>query len=74
MDMHYSTQSIMSKHDCLCKRCAVSQDYRLNFGLSGDCTDCAWHGGVATIQESEGDEVWGVVWRIDRQNLPSLDR
>ncbi|XP_016423077.1 gamma-glutamylcyclotransferase a [Sinocyclocheilus rhinocerous] len=50
------------------------QDYRLNFGLSGDCTDCAWHGGVATIQESEGDEVWGVVWRIDSQNLPSLDR
>ncbi|XP_043088869.1 gamma-glutamylcyclotransferase a [Puntigrus tetrazona] len=50
------------------------QDYRLNFGLPGDCTDCAWHGGVATIQESQGDEVWGVVWRIDRQNLTSLDR
>uniref|UniRef100_A0A671KDS7 Gamma-glutamylcyclotransferase a n=1 Tax=Sinocyclocheilus anshuiensis TaxID=1608454 RepID=A0A671KDS7_9TELE len=49
-------------------------DYRLNFGLSGNCTDCAWHGGVATIQESEGNEVWGVVWRIDNQNLPSLDR
>ncbi|TRY72889.1 hypothetical protein DNTS_021707, partial [Danionella cerebrum] len=31
-------------------------DYRLNFGLSGNCTDCAWHGGVATIQESDGDE------------------
>uniref|UniRef100_A0A673GDC6 Gamma-glutamylcyclotransferase-like n=1 Tax=Sinocyclocheilus rhinocerous TaxID=307959 RepID=A0A673GDC6_9TELE len=55
-------------------RFTVFQDYRLNFGLSGDCTDCAWHGGVATIQESEGDEVWGVVWRIDSQNLPSLDR
>ncbi|XP_067267692.1 gamma-glutamylcyclotransferase a isoform X2 [Chanodichthys erythropterus] len=54
--------------------CTVSQDYRLNFGLWGDCTDCAWHGGVATIEESEGDEVWGVVWRIDNQNLHSLDR
>ncbi|XP_056099909.1 gamma-glutamylcyclotransferase a [Rhinichthys klamathensis goyatoka] len=50
------------------------QDYRLDFGLWGDCTDCSWHGGVASIQESEGDEVWGVVWRIDDQNLPSLDR
>ncbi|XP_056335766.1 gamma-glutamylcyclotransferase a [Danio aesculapii] len=50
------------------------QGYRLDFGLSGDNTNCAWHGGVATIQASEGDEVWGVVWRIDQQNLPSLDR
>ncbi|KTG31015.1 hypothetical protein cypCar_00044875 [Cyprinus carpio] len=50
------------------------QDYRLNFGLPGDRTDCAWHGGVATIQESVGDEVWGVVWKIDNQNLLSLDR
>ncbi|XP_051949196.1 gamma-glutamylcyclotransferase-like [Xyrauchen texanus] len=50
------------------------QDYRLNFGLWGDCTDCGWHGGVATIQESDGEEVWGVVWRIDNAHLNSLDR
>ncbi|KAK7124238.1 hypothetical protein R3I94_018564 [Phoxinus phoxinus] len=50
------------------------QDYRLDFGLWGDCTNFSWHGGVASIQESEGDEVWGVVWKIDDQNLPTLDR
>ncbi|XP_056596814.1 gamma-glutamylcyclotransferase a [Triplophysa dalaica] len=50
------------------------KDYRLNFGLWGDTTNCTWHGGVATIEESDGEEVWGVVWRLDNENLSTLDK
>ncbi|KAI2654846.1 Gamma-glutamylcyclotransferase [Labeo rohita] len=32
-----------------------------------------WHGGVATIEHSLGDEVWGVVWRMNMSDLDSLD-
>ncbi|XP_055359027.1 gamma-glutamylcyclotransferase-like [Betta splendens] len=32
-----------------------------------------WHGGVATIDHSPGDEVWGVVWRMNMPDLESLD-
>uniref|UniRef100_A0A8P4KMI8 Gamma-glutamylcyclotransferase n=1 Tax=Dicentrarchus labrax TaxID=13489 RepID=A0A8P4KMI8_DICLA len=32
-----------------------------------------WHGGVATIEHSPGDEVWGVVWRMNMSDLESLD-
>lgn len=74
MERKYVNHTVLWYISQSCKGCTVSQDYRLNFGLWGDCTDCAWHGGVATIEESEGDEVWGVVWRIDNQNLHSLDR
>ncbi|XP_041708627.1 gamma-glutamylcyclotransferase [Coregonus clupeaformis] len=34
----------------------------------------SWHGGVATIKESKGDVVWGVVWKMDKDNRISLDR
>lgn len=34
----------------------------------------SWHGGVATIEESKGDVVWGVVWKMDKDNLISLDK
>ena len=39
-------------------------------GLASD----RWHGGVATIEHSPGDEVWGVVWRMNMSDLESLDR
>ncbi|KAL0962056.1 hypothetical protein UPYG_G00335150 [Umbra pygmaea] len=38
------------------------KDYTLNFGLWGEHIDNSWHGGVATIEPKEGEEVWGVVW------------
>ncbi|XP_055076706.2 gamma-glutamylcyclotransferase a isoform X1 [Misgurnus anguillicaudatus] len=50
------------------------KDYRLNFGLPADITNCAWHGGVATIQECDGEEVWGIVWTLDHENLSTLDQ
>ncbi|XP_030214002.1 gamma-glutamylcyclotransferase [Gadus morhua] len=50
------------------------KDYTLKFGWSehfGDVNN--WHGGVATIEESIGEEVWGVVWRMGLENLQTLD-
>lgn len=38
-------------------------------GLASD----RWHGGVATIEQSPGDEVWGVVWKMNVSDLESLD-
>lgn len=38
-------------------------------GLASD----RWHGGVATIEHSPGDEVWGVVWKMNISDLESLD-
>lgn len=50
------------------------QDYTLNFGLWGEHIDNRWHGGVATIEQKEGGEVWGVVWRMSNDHLASLDQ
>lgn len=38
-------------------------------GLASD----RWRGGVATIEPSPGDEVWGVVWKMNIADLDSLD-
>ncbi|XP_070970582.1 gamma-glutamylcyclotransferase a isoform X5 [Oncorhynchus clarkii lewisi] len=50
------------------------KNYTLNFGLWGEHIDNHWHGGVATIQQKEGGEVWGVVWRMSNDHLASLDK
>lgn len=50
------------------------QDYILRFGLWGERVQCRWNGGVATIEESPGAEVWGVVWKLSNDNLDSLDK
>ncbi|KAK6327721.1 gamma-glutamylcyclotransferase a isoform X1 [Coregonus clupeaformis] len=52
----------------------LKQDYTLNFGLWGEHIDNRWHGGVATIEQKEGGEVWGVVWRMSNDHLASLDQ
>lgn len=49
------------------------KDYRLNFGLWEEQVDTAWHGGVATIESYPGEEVWGVVWTLSKENLSTLD-
>ncbi|KAF7669339.1 hypothetical protein LDENG_00196540 [Lucifuga dentata] len=50
------------------------KDYKLNFGLWGtDVNNSQWHGGVATIQSCPGGEVWGVIWTLINEDLPSLD-
>ncbi|XP_019655241.2 gamma-glutamylcyclotransferase isoform X1 [Ailuropoda melanoleuca] len=48
-------------------------DYKLDFGNSQGKTSETWHGGIATIFQSPGDEVWGVVWKMNKSNLSSLD-
>ncbi|XP_028820051.1 gamma-glutamylcyclotransferase a [Denticeps clupeoides] len=50
------------------------KDYVLRFGLWAEHVDNAWNGGVATVEESRGEEVWGIVWRLSNQHLATLDR
>ncbi|XP_061677333.1 gamma-glutamylcyclotransferase a isoform X2 [Syngnathoides biaculeatus] len=49
------------------------KDYLLDFGVCGENAENNWHGGVATIRESPGSEVWGVVWTVSRDHLETLD-
>jgi len=44
--------------------------YRLEFDNSNSSI---WRGATATITKSMNDHVWGVLWFIDKVNLPSLD-
>ncbi|KAF6086275.1 hypothetical protein HJG60_008468 [Phyllostomus discolor] len=55
-------------------RVARLQDFKLDFGNSEGKESEVWHGGIATIFESPGDEVWGVVWKMNKSNLSSLDK
>ena len=32
-----------------------------------------WHGGVASIEQADGDHVIGCVWEIGKENLGELD-
>ncbi|XP_052653071.1 gamma-glutamylcyclotransferase isoform X2 [Harpia harpyja] len=56
--------------------CALArlQDFKLEFGHHQGRTSSVWHGGTATIVESPGDEVWGIVWKMNTSNLSSLDK
>ncbi|KAI9520760.1 hypothetical protein NQZ68_013165 [Dissostichus eleginoides] len=49
------------------------KNYKLMFGNYQGLASDRWHGGVATIEHSPGDEVWGVVWRMSLSDLESLD-
>uniref|UniRef100_A0A3P9NLK5 Gamma-glutamylcyclotransferase a n=1 Tax=Poecilia reticulata TaxID=8081 RepID=A0A3P9NLK5_POERE len=53
---------------------SFSQDYKLNFGLWEEHVETSWHGGVATIESCQGEEVWGVIWTLSNENLPTLDQ
>ncbi|PIO22798.1 hypothetical protein AB205_0094330, partial [Aquarana catesbeiana] len=48
-------------------------DNWLAFGSHKGNWNTRWHGGVATVVESQGDEVWGVVWKLAISSLDSLD-
>uniref|UniRef100_A0AAA9TPB7 Gamma-glutamylcyclotransferase n=1 Tax=Bos taurus TaxID=9913 RepID=A0AAA9TPB7_BOVIN len=52
----------------------LCEDFKLDFGNPQGKTSETWHGGIATIFESPGDEVWGVVWKMNKSNLSSLDK
>uniref|UniRef100_A0A673IPJ6 Gamma-glutamylcyclotransferase b n=1 Tax=Sinocyclocheilus rhinocerous TaxID=307959 RepID=A0A673IPJ6_9TELE len=53
---------------------AKLKDYKLVFGNHKGLASQRWRGGVTTIEHSPGDEVWGVVWRMNMSDLESLDR
>eukprot|EP00099_Drosophila_melanogaster_P021746 NP_649038.1 uncharacterized protein Dmel_CG4306 [Drosophila melanogaster] len=48
---------------------ALLPDYRLDFALES----AGWSGSVATIVPTQGDHVWGTLWKIDLSNLPDID-
>ncbi|XP_064410983.1 gamma-glutamylcyclotransferase isoform X2 [Latimeria chalumnae] len=55
-------------------RLYLCRNYRLAFGNHKGRLNTRWHGGVATIVESPGEKVWGVVWKLNVLDLPSLDK
>ncbi|XP_061520810.1 gamma-glutamylcyclotransferase-like [Phycodurus eques] len=50
------------------------KDYQLDFGVCSENMANNWHGGPATIRESPGSEVWGIIWTMSRDHLDTLDR
>uniref|UniRef100_A0A3B3RIR7 Gamma-glutamylcyclotransferase b n=1 Tax=Paramormyrops kingsleyae TaxID=1676925 RepID=A0A3B3RIR7_9TELE len=49
-------------------------DHKLVFGNHRGLPSNRWHGGVATIEHSSGEDVLGVVWEMNIDDLESLDR
>ncbi|KAM6134543.1 gamma-glutamylcyclotransferase [Pterocles gutturalis] len=50
------------------------QDFKLEFGHHQGRTSSVWHGGTATVVQSPGDEVWGIVWKMNASSLSTLDK
>lgn len=48
--------------------------YIKNFRLDFQRFSKRWRGASATIVETEGSIVWGVIWELDCSNLSTLDR
>ncbi|XP_007535461.1 gamma-glutamylcyclotransferase [Erinaceus europaeus] len=69
------TQRVRLRNPSAAFRCVARlPDFKLDFGNSKGKTSETWHGGIATVFQSPGDEVWGVVWTMDKSNLSSLDK
>ncbi|XP_063160028.1 gamma-glutamylcyclotransferase isoform X2 [Candoia aspera] len=49
-------------------------DYKLAFGSHQGKPSPQWNGGTATIAYSPGEEVWGIIWKMNTSDLYSLDR
>ncbi|XP_042333309.1 gamma-glutamylcyclotransferase [Sceloporus undulatus] len=49
-------------------------DYKIAFGSYKGIPSSSWHGSTATIVYSPGDEVWGVIWKMNTTDLCSLDK
>ncbi|XP_039192208.1 gamma-glutamylcyclotransferase isoform X5 [Crotalus tigris] len=52
----------------------LSKDYKLAFGSHQGRLSHQWKGGTATIVYSPGEEVWGIIWKMNTSDLCSLDR
>lgn len=68
------TAPILSKVEIHCLHWFHLQDFKLTFGHHQGRTSSIWHGGTATIVQSPGDEVWGIVWKLNASNISSLDK
>ncbi|XP_071959657.1 gamma-glutamylcyclotransferase-like [Antedon mediterranea] len=53
---------------------AKLEDYKLVFGQQKSWKSSVWKGGVASVEYSPGDHVWGVVWKLSRRHLKTLDQ
>ncbi|XP_015678714.1 gamma-glutamylcyclotransferase isoform X1 [Protobothrops mucrosquamatus] len=49
-------------------------DYKLAFSSHQGRLSLQWKGGTATIVYSPGEEVWGIIWKMNTSDLCSLDR
>ncbi|KAL5022625.1 hypothetical protein ScPMuIL_001780 [Solemya velum] len=56
------------------KSIAKLQGYKLAFATDTDPSRSRWRGAGATIQEDPIGHVWGTVWEMNVDDLPSLDR
>uniref|UniRef100_A0A803XYI7 gamma-glutamylcyclotransferase n=1 Tax=Meleagris gallopavo TaxID=9103 RepID=A0A803XYI7_MELGA len=65
---------ILSEVEINCLHWSHLQDFKLTFGHHQGRTSSIWHGGTATIVQSPGDEVWGIVWKLSASNISSLDK
>ncbi|KAM9288160.1 gamma-glutamylcyclotransferase [Cariama cristata] len=65
---------LLSNPSAMLYAAARLQDFKLEFGHHQGRTSSVWHGGTATIVQSPGDEVWGIVWKMNASNLSSLDK
>nr|XP_009936384.1 PREDICTED: gamma-glutamylcyclotransferase [Opisthocomus hoazin] len=65
---------LLGKNSIFFCRISTVSDFKLEFGHHQGRTSSVWHGGTATIAQSPGDEVWGIVWKMNASNLSSLDK
>lgn len=79
--LHFAYASNLLRERILIKNISATfyavanlQDFKLVFGSHQGKASSDWHGGTATIVQSPGDEVWGVVWKMNTSNLNSLDK
>uniref|UniRef100_A0A670Z2A4 gamma-glutamylcyclotransferase n=1 Tax=Pseudonaja textilis TaxID=8673 RepID=A0A670Z2A4_PSETE len=49
-------------------------DYKLAFGSRQRKPSFQWKEGTATIVYSPGEEVWGIIWKMNTSDLYSLDK
>ncbi|OPL21156.1 hypothetical protein AM593_09959, partial [Mytilus galloprovincialis] len=52
----------------------VQNDFRLSFFITINPKTSRWNGAAATIAPAKGSSVWGTVWELGVEDIPSLDR
>ncbi|TSO47154.1 Small nuclear ribonucleoprotein Sm D1 [Bagarius yarrelli] len=63
-------------HISVCTAPMVAPGYKgfmLQFGQYGEELN-SWNGGVATIEEFPNENIWGVVWKMAKEDIKFLDK